>query len=157
MGFDYITSVPLQSSRCGFFFMYLYVGHRSWQVPIFFINGCSAVSCDFGVFMRRGEVKALFHCLQSPILLIYFKVCKSVLLTIGTVLYNRSLLTYSSYITETLYPLRNNSLFTPPPTPQTHHSILYFYDVDYFYVKQLCISQPMFTFLTYLPVSEKKI
>lgn len=85
--------------------------------------------------MRRGEIKALLHCLQSPILLIYFKVCKSVLLTIGTVLYNRSLLTYSSYITETAYPLRKFPIYPSPPIPQNHHSILYFYEVDYFYME----------------------
>ena len=28
-----------------------------WQVPVFFVNSSSAVNCDFGVFMRRGELK----------------------------------------------------------------------------------------------------
>ena len=60
MGFDYIKSVPLLSS-CGFFLVF---GCKVsfWQVPVFFTDDCSAVSSDFGVFMRQGELKILLLC-----------------------------------------------------------------------------------------------
>mgnify|MGYP007134192993 CR=1 FL=1 len=48
MRFDYIWKVPLLPSHCD---LSLDVQYLFWQVPV---NGCSAVSCDFVVFMRRG-------------------------------------------------------------------------------------------------------
>ena len=29
-----------------------------WEVLVFLVDGCSAVSCDFGVFMKGAELKA---------------------------------------------------------------------------------------------------
>ena len=54
----YLVGTPLLPSHCGFFFMPLDADDLFWQVPAFFINGCPAVSCDFGVSMRRGKLKA---------------------------------------------------------------------------------------------------
>lgn len=42
--------------------------------------------------------------------------------------------TYSSCITDTLYPLNSNSLFPHPPAPGHHHSHPCFYEFDYFII-----------------------
>ena len=60
MRFDYIMSTPLLPSCFGYFFMSLDV-----EYPVFFISGCSAVSCDLGGFVRGGELMVLL--LPSPL------------------------------------------------------------------------------------------
>lgn len=56
MGFDYITSAPFVPS-CAFFCLWI-------QLPVFFIDGHSASSCDFVVLMGGDEFKNfLLHCL----------------------------------------------------------------------------------------------
>ena len=56
MGLDYVMGSSYSSCR-GSFFMSLVVEHFVfWWVLVFFINGCSADSCDFGVSIR-GELK----------------------------------------------------------------------------------------------------
>ena len=34
---------------------------------MFFVDGCSAVSCDFGVFVRGGELKFFYSTILSRI------------------------------------------------------------------------------------------
>ena len=57
VGFYFIMITRLLLSYCGFFFVLdkvnLFFFFRYQQ---FFVNGCSAVSCHFGVFMRKGEL-----------------------------------------------------------------------------------------------------
>ena len=59
MGFTYISSVPLLPSCSGFFVfgcrISFLVGSRH-----FFTDGCSAVRCDFGIFMGGGELKVFY-------------------------------------------------------------------------------------------------
>ena len=65
MGFDFIMIVPLLLSYCGFFFVF---GCRiSFVVgsSIFFFDGCSPVSCDFGIFVRRGELMSFYSAILS--------------------------------------------------------------------------------------------
>lgn len=62
MGFDYITSGPFLPSCCGFFLIPLDVEYLFWQIPVFLINGYSAVSCVYGVLRRGGEHKFLLLC-----------------------------------------------------------------------------------------------
>lgn len=61
MRFDYIMSTPLLPSCFGYFFMSLDV-----ECPVFFINACSAVSCDFGGLVSGGELMVL-PLLPSPL------------------------------------------------------------------------------------------
>ena len=57
IGFDYVTKESLQQPRCGFFFVF--ECKISFLVSSsLFSNSCSAVSCDFGVFVRGGELKS---------------------------------------------------------------------------------------------------
>ena len=58
MGFDCIMKAPIIPSHCCFFVF----GYRiSFLVgPSLFVHGCSAVSFDFGVFMREGELKSCY-------------------------------------------------------------------------------------------------
>ena len=39
------------------------------SVVVFFVDGCSAVSCDFGVLLRRGELTSFYSSIlpASPI------------------------------------------------------------------------------------------
>lgn len=57
VGFYFIMITPLLLSYCGFFFV-LDKGNLLFffRYQQFFVNGCSAVSCHFGVFMRKGEL-----------------------------------------------------------------------------------------------------
>ena len=51
------TLIP---SHCSFFFVF---GSRisfSVWVPVFFIDGCSAISCDFVLFVRGGELRSFY-------------------------------------------------------------------------------------------------
>ena len=62
MRFDYISSVPLLPS-CGLFFISLLVEDLFGSVAVFiFIDGCSTVTCDFGVLGRRGELRVFLLC-----------------------------------------------------------------------------------------------
>lgn len=51
MGFDHIVSVPLLPFH-GFFFMALNLT-PFWVDSVFFIDGCSAVTCDFGMLVKE--------------------------------------------------------------------------------------------------------
>lgn len=55
MGFAYIMKVLLLPSHCGFFFVFRCRISFS-EVSPFFVDDCSAVGCDFGVFMSGGEL-----------------------------------------------------------------------------------------------------
>lgn len=70
---------------------------------------------------------------MKSILLTYFKAYKSdtVLVTIGTVLYSRSLKFIHFCIMETIYPLKNNSQFPPLPIPWQPPFCSFFYESDY--------------------------
>jgi len=57
MEFDYIMTSPLLPSHCGFFFMSLDVEYFGTVFSLF-IDGCSAVSCDLGMLVRRSELKS---------------------------------------------------------------------------------------------------
>ena len=53
--------------------MSLVVEDFFWQVPVFFINGCSAGSCDFGVPIRGDELWLfLLHHLGHSLARKYF-------------------------------------------------------------------------------------
>ena len=56
-------TLPLLPSHCGFFFMYLDVEYFGTVFSLF-IDGCSAVSCDFGVFVRN-ELKSSYSVTLS--------------------------------------------------------------------------------------------
>ena len=43
--------------------MSLNVKYLFWWIPIFLVIGCSAVSCDFGVFVRGGELKSFYSAI----------------------------------------------------------------------------------------------
>ena len=66
MGCDYTAKSLLLPSHFSFFFV---LGCRVsffWQVPVFFVDGCSAVSCEFSVFMIEGELKPFYSAILSP-------------------------------------------------------------------------------------------
>ena len=87
MGFDYIVSDLLLPPHCGFFFISLDVEYIFWYVPIFFIDGSSAVSCDFGVLVRGGELKVILLCClfeSNNTLFIYIFTSLSIQLLMGT-------------------------------------------------------------------------
>ena len=65
MGFDLIMIVPLLPSHCGFSFVFVYRVSFSVGSSIFFVDGCSAVICDFGVSVRRGELTSLYSAILS--------------------------------------------------------------------------------------------
>ena len=52
MGFEFIMIAPLLPSRCGFLFVFGCRVSFFGRFQCFFVNGCSAVTCDFGVFIR---------------------------------------------------------------------------------------------------------
>ena len=65
MGFDYVAKAFLLPSCCGFFVSEFEV---SFLVSSsLFVNGCSAISCDFDVFMRGGELKSFYSTILSGI------------------------------------------------------------------------------------------
>ena len=49
-------------------FLSLDLEYRFWLVPVYFVNVCSAVSCDFGVFLRGDELKSFKSAILSPTL-----------------------------------------------------------------------------------------
>lgn len=71
MGFDYVMSVFLLLSRCGFLIISLDVEYLFLIDFSLFSNGCSAVSCNFPVLMRRGELKVLLLCHLFQASLVY--------------------------------------------------------------------------------------
>ena len=63
MEFDFIAIAPLLLSCCGFFVFFgckvsFLVGFSN-----FFVDGFSAVSCDFGVFVRRGGLMSFYSAI----------------------------------------------------------------------------------------------
>ena len=58
MEFDYIVKAPLVPSHCGFLIV---LAHKVSFFSRFqsFFNVCSTVSCDFGVFMKIGDLGPL--------------------------------------------------------------------------------------------------
>ena len=63
MGFDYIIKTLLPASCCGFFVFECRISF--WWVSISFVNGYSAVSCDFDVFVKGGDLKS-YPIILSP-------------------------------------------------------------------------------------------
>ena len=63
MGFDFIVIVPHLPSLVAS--SSLYVGYLFGKFQWYFVNGCSAVSCDFGVFMRGVELTSLYSTILS--------------------------------------------------------------------------------------------
>ena len=63
MAFDYVTRMP-SLTICGVSsFTSLAIECLFWYVQqSFFTDGCSAVSCDFGVLLTVDELKVLFLC-----------------------------------------------------------------------------------------------
>ena len=64
MEFDYIMTSPLLPSHCGVFFMSLDVEYLGTVFSLF-IDGCSAVSCDFGVLVRRSKLESSYSATLS--------------------------------------------------------------------------------------------
>lgn len=67
LGFDCITKALFLPSLIVFgscFWMW----NISFGRFVFFVNGSSAVNCDFGVFLRRGEVISFLLCHLASIL-----------------------------------------------------------------------------------------
>ena len=63
MGFDYIMTLPVLPVSLWFF---RYV--QLWKIfsgRFFFISGCPADSCDFGVLMRGGELRVFLSDLLA--------------------------------------------------------------------------------------------
>ena len=56
MGFDYIVTAPFLPSCCGVFVFGCRLSF--WKGSSLFVDGCSAVGCDFAVFVRGGELKS---------------------------------------------------------------------------------------------------
>ena len=72
MGFDFIVIAPLLPSHCGFFFLF---GCRvSFLVgsSVFLVDGCSAVSCDFGVFVRMRELPSFYSAILLALFYSYY-------------------------------------------------------------------------------------
>ena len=61
MGFDYIAKAHLLLSVFGCRISLL-------LSSVFFVDSCSAVSCDSGVFMRGVELKSFYSAFLSPLL-----------------------------------------------------------------------------------------
>ena len=64
-GFGFLMKAPLLPSHYGFVFVF---GCRiSFLVgsSLFLLMVCSAVSCDFGVFVRGGELKSFYSAILS--------------------------------------------------------------------------------------------
>ena len=61
---DLITSqvCPSSPSCRGSIFMFLVVEDLFWWVLVFFLDGCSADGCDFGVLVRGGELRVFLLC-----------------------------------------------------------------------------------------------
>lgn len=43
------------------------VKYLFWEVPVFFADGCSALSCDFGVVMTGQELEPFYSAVLSGI------------------------------------------------------------------------------------------
>ena len=74
MGFGYIVTAPFLPSCCGFFVFGCRLSF--WKGSSLFVDGCSAVGCDFGVFVRGGELKSFCYyslsCLPSPAVFCFY-------------------------------------------------------------------------------------
>lgn len=66
MGLDYIMKAPFLMS-CDYFFVSLGVEYLFGEGCVFLIYGYSAVSRDFGVCLRRDELKVLLLCHLVPL------------------------------------------------------------------------------------------
>ena len=72
MGFDVTAVVPLLQFCCGFFIFGYRVSFLIGSSLLFLLfNGCSAVSCYFGVSLRRGfpdsSVGKESACKETPV------------------------------------------------------------------------------------------
>ena len=56
MGFEYIVTEPLLSSHWGLLFVFGCKVSFFGRFQHFFVDGCSVVSCDFGVLVRSVEL-----------------------------------------------------------------------------------------------------
>ena len=73
MGFDYILSPSFLLILLWFLFISLAVEDLFWCVPVFFIDGYSADSCDFDVLVRGGELRVfLLHSLGHSLPVVLF-------------------------------------------------------------------------------------
>lgn len=41
------------------------VGYLFWQLPIYFVDRCSEVGCNFGVFMGEIELQSLYSAILN--------------------------------------------------------------------------------------------
>ena len=64
MGFDFIITVPLLPSHCGILPLDVW-GIFYWYLSAFFVDGFSAVSCNFDVFVRRDELMSFYSTILS--------------------------------------------------------------------------------------------
>ena len=66
MGFDYVVKVLILPFCCGLVFVFgckiLFGRFQS-----FFVNSCSTVSCDFGVFARGGDLQSFYPAIFSGV------------------------------------------------------------------------------------------
>lgn len=60
MGFGYIVTAPFLPSCCGFFVFGCRLSF--WKGSSLFVDGCSAVGCDSGVFIERRWAQVLLLC-----------------------------------------------------------------------------------------------
>ena len=76
MGFYFIMIALLLPTHCGFFFVLGYrVSFLVGSSDFFVVNaGCSAVSCDSGVFVRRGELTSFYSAIL-PAKALFFLDC----------------------------------------------------------------------------------
>ena len=65
MGFVFIMIAPLLRSHCGFFFVFQCRISFFGRFQHFLVNGCSAVSCDFGVFIKSSELTSFSSTILS--------------------------------------------------------------------------------------------
>ena len=66
LGFYYLTKVPLLPSQCGFLFVFGYKIPFFTQIPGISVDGYSAGSCDFCVFLRWSNLKSFYSAILSP-------------------------------------------------------------------------------------------
>ena len=66
MGFDFIAVLPLLLPCCGFFFVFRHRVSFLVGSSVFFVGGCSAVSCTFGASVRRHELMSFYSAILPP-------------------------------------------------------------------------------------------
>ena len=79
MGLDYIRSLLLLPILLWFLLYVLVVKDLFGYLLVFFIDGCSADSCGFGVLVRGGELRVFLLCHLGPnslwlLLCVYFSI-----------------------------------------------------------------------------------